>query len=75
VVPCAWLRPVWRWRVSLRWWAYALGLPALLYAVVTLALQVTGSPVDWSPALDRLPAYAGTFLFVLFLGSALEEPG
>jgi CAAX protease family protein len=71
----AWLRPVWRWRVSPRWWAYALGLPALLYALVTLALQVTGLPVDWSLALDRLPAYAGTFVFVLFLGGALEEPG
>jgi membrane protease YdiL (CAAX protease family) len=71
----AWLRPVWRWRVGLRWWVYALGLPALLYGVVTLALQVTGSPVEWSLVLDRLPAYAGTFVFVLLLGGALEEPG
>jgi membrane protease YdiL (CAAX protease family) len=71
----AWLRPAWRWRVSPRWWAYALGLPALLYAAVSLVLQVSGFPVDWSLALDRLPAYAGTFVFVLFLGGALEEPG
>jgi membrane protease YdiL (CAAX protease family) len=71
----AWLRPAWKWRVSLWWWAYALGLPALLYGAVTLVLQVTGSPVDWSLLLDRLPAYAGTFAFVLFLGGALEEPG
>jgi membrane protease YdiL (CAAX protease family) len=71
----AWLRPVWRWRVGLRWWAYALGLPALLYGVVTLALQLSGAAVDWSLALDRLPAYAGTFVFVLVLGGALEEPG
>lgn len=71
----AWLRPVWRWRVGARWWAYALGLPALLYGVVTVVLQVTGSPVEWSLVLDRLPAYAGTFVFVLLLGGALEEPG
>jgi membrane protease YdiL (CAAX protease family) len=71
----AWLRPVWTWRVSPWWWAYALGLPALLYGVVSLALQVSGSPVDWSLVLDRLPAYAGTFAFVLVLGGALEEPG
>jgi uncharacterized protein len=71
----AWLRPAWRWRVGARWWAYALGLPALLYAVVTWSLQLTGSPVDWSLGWDRLPAYAGTFVFVLFLGGGLEEPG
>src|SRR3712207_6223797 len=22
----AWIRPVWRWRVPVRWWIYALGL-------------------------------------------------
>ena len=71
----AWIRPVWRWRVPVRWWLYALGLPALLYAVVTLVLQFIGSPVDWSLAADRLPAYLSTFVFVLFLGGALEEPG
>jgi hypothetical protein len=43
--------------------------------VVSLVLQVTGAPVDWSLVLDRLPAYAGTFGFVLLLGGAVEEPG
>jgi uncharacterized protein len=71
----AWIRPVWRWRVPLRWWLYALGLPTLLFAVVTLVLQLFGLPVDWSLATDRLPAYLSTFVFVLFLGGALEEPG
>lgn len=70
-----WIRPVWHWRVPLRWWAYALGLPALLYAVISLVLQVSGSPVDWSLAFTRLPAYAATFGFVLLLGGGLEEPG
>ena len=69
------IRPVWRLRVPVRWWLYSLGLPALLYAVVTLVLQLIGSPVDWSLAVDRLPAYLSTFVFVLFLGGALEEPG
>jgi membrane protease YdiL (CAAX protease family) len=58
-----------------RWWLYALALPALLYAVISLALQLTGSPVDWSLAIDRLPSYAGTFVFVLLLGGAFEKPG
>jgi membrane protease YdiL (CAAX protease family) len=71
----AWLRPVWHWRVPVRWWLYALGLPALLFATVTFVLQATGSPVDWSLVLDRMPGYLSTFVFVLFLGGALEEPG
>ncbi|MEO6956794.1 MAG: type II CAAX endopeptidase family protein [Antricoccus sp.] len=71
----AWLRPVWHWQVRPRWWVYALGLPALLYVVVNLVLQLGGSPVDWSLALSRLPSYAGTFVFVLFLGGGMEEPG
>jgi uncharacterized protein len=71
----AWIRPVWRWRVPLRWWLYALGLPILLYAVISVVLQVTGLPVDWSLLLDRLPAYLSGFVFVLFLGGGLEEPG
>jgi hypothetical protein len=61
--------------VPLRWWAYALGLPVALYAVVSLILQVLGRPVDWGLALDRAPAYGATWLFVLVLGGGLEEPG
>ncbi|MEV0283731.1 type II CAAX endopeptidase family protein [Kribbella sp. NPDC050820] len=71
----AWLRPVLHWRVSFRWWAYALGLPALLFGLVSLVLQLIGSPVDWSLAVDRLPSYVAGFVFVLLLGGAMEEPG
>ncbi len=71
----SWLRPVWHWRVSPVWWLYALGLPAALYGVVSLVLQALGEPVDWSLGAHRLPAYATTFVFVLFLGGAMEEPG
>ncbi|MFG1813549.1 CPBP family intramembrane glutamic endopeptidase [Kribbella sp. NPDC049174] len=71
----AWLAPVLAWRVGVRWWAYALGLPILLFAVVSLALQLTGEPIEWRLAVDRLPAYAAGFLFVLVLGGAMEELG
>lgn len=69
------LRPVLAWRAPVRWWLYALGLPALLFGLVSLGLQLTGSPVDWALVLDRLPAYGAGFLFVLLLGGAMEEPG
>jgi membrane protease YdiL (CAAX protease family) len=71
----AWISPLGRWRAPARWWAFALGLPALLYSVVSLTLQLLGEPVTWSLAADRLPGYAATFLFVLVLGGAMEEPG
>lgn len=71
----AWLATILRWRVPLRWWLYALGLPAAVYAVVNVTLVVLGEPVDWSLAVERMPAYAGTFVFVLLLGGAMEEPG
>ncbi|HEX6336395.1 MAG TPA: type II CAAX endopeptidase family protein [Jiangellaceae bacterium] len=70
-----WLRPIWHLRVAPRWWLYALGLPILLFGLASLVLQLIGEPVDWSLAVDRLPQYLGTFVFVLVLGGALEEPG
>ncbi|HEX6149854.1 type II CAAX endopeptidase family protein [Nocardioides sp.] len=70
-----WTASLVRWRVGARWWVYALGLPIGLYAVVSLVLQLLGHPVDWGLAIDRAPAYAATWLFVLVLGGALEEPG
>lgn len=70
-----WARPAWHWRASPVWWLYALGLPAALYGVVSLVLQLLDEPVDWGLAPGRLPGYAVTFVFVLFLGGAMEEPG
>lgn len=70
-----WLRPVLHWRVGVIWWAYAVGLPALLFGLVSLVLQVGGSPVDWGLAVDRFPSYVVGFVFVLLIGGAIEEPG
>jgi membrane protease YdiL (CAAX protease family) len=71
----AWWRPVWRWRVGGRFYAYALGLPPLLYGLINLVLAVLGYRIDPSLFLGRLPAYLGTLAFVAILGGGLEEPG
>jgi membrane protease YdiL (CAAX protease family) len=70
-----WARQVVRWRVPLRYYAYALGLPAALFAVVNLELAVLGREVDLSLLPDRLGAYATTFLLVATIGGGFEEPG
>jgi membrane protease YdiL (CAAX protease family) len=70
-----WARQIVRWRVSPRYYAYALGLPAALFAVVNLELALLGRDVDLTLLPDRLGAYAATFLLVATIGGGLEEPG
>ena len=71
----AWARPILRWRVPLRYYVYALGIPAGLQAFANGVLVLLGEPVEPTLVAERWPAYLATFLFVLTLGGALEEPG
>lgn len=71
----AWGRAIVKWRVPVRFWFYALGLPALLLAAANLMLVAVGEPVDWSLLGSRAGPYLGTFVVTLFFLGALEEPG
>jgi membrane protease YdiL (CAAX protease family) len=70
-----WARQVVRWRVPWRYYLYALGVPALLFAAVNAELALLGQDVDLGLLGERLPAYLGSFLLVLTIGGGLEEPG
>nr|WP_300052563.1 type II CAAX endopeptidase family protein [uncultured Nocardioides sp.] len=70
-----WLRGLVTWRVGLRFYVYALGLPAMIYGVVNLALQVLGADVDWSLLPGRVPGYLFAMLVTVTLFGGLEEPG
>lgn len=70
-----WVRPILAWRVPGRYYLYALGLPAALFAFANGVLALLGEAVEPELLPGRLPAYLATFLFVLTLGGALEEPG
>jgi membrane protease YdiL (CAAX protease family) len=70
-----WARQIVKWKVPLRYYAYALGLPALLFAIVNIGLALAGQDVDLSLLGERLPAYLGTFLLVVTIGGGFEEPG
>ena len=70
-----WLRPLLRWRVPVRYWLFALGLPIALFLSVNGVLAVLGEEVH----LDRLGSAAvswiGTFVVVALIGGGQEEPG
>lgn len=71
----AWARQIVRWRVPLRYYAYALGLPAALFALVNLELVLLGKGVDVGLLPRRLGEYAATLLLVVTVGGGFEEPG
>ena len=71
----AWARQILRWRVQLRWYLYALGLPALLFAVVNGALALLGKPIDLALLGERAPSYLAGLAFITLLGGGQEEPG
>jgi len=71
----AWMRPIARWRVPVRYYIYALGLPPLLYGVIDILLALLGYDVDLSLLAERAPAYLATLGLVAVLGGGLEEPG
>jgi membrane protease YdiL (CAAX protease family) len=70
-----WLRGLLAWRVRPLFSAYALALPAAIYGLVNLALQVLGTDVDWSLLPGRVPGYLLTLGLTATLFGGLEEPG
>lgn len=71
----AWAKSILRWRVPVRYYVYALGLPVVIYGFINLILALLGLAVDPSLVAQRAPAYLTTFGFVAILGGGLEEPG
>jgi membrane protease YdiL (CAAX protease family) len=70
-----WARQIVKWRVPVRYYLYALGLPALLLVIVNLTLALAGQDIDLGLLGERAPAYLGTFLLVVTIGGGFEEPG
>ena len=70
-----WAASIVRWRVPGRYWAYALGLPALLYAAANLMLLAFGEEAAWALIGERIVPYLSTFVLTLFLLGGQEELG
>ncbi|MFD1563717.1 CPBP family intramembrane glutamic endopeptidase [Haloarchaeobius amylolyticus] len=58
-----WLSQVFKWRIGLRWWAIAIGLPLLVLAVGGSLFALAGGPID----LEALP-FPGIYLFAMAWG-------
>lgn len=70
-----WFRGAWRWRVPLRYYAFALGCPPLLVACAMAGASIVGETFDLEPAARLVPGYVATLLLVAALGGGQEEPG
>jgi uncharacterized protein len=70
-----WAQQIVKWKVPARYYLYALGLPALLFALVNIELALVGQNIDLGLLSERLAAYLGTFLLVVTIGGGFEEPG
>jgi len=70
-----WLRPLVRWRVPGRYWLYALGGPAALFALMNLELALLGEDVELSRLTSALPSYLASFVVIALIGGGQEEPG
>ncbi|WP_380676131.1 CPBP family intramembrane glutamic endopeptidase [Salinigranum sp. GCM10025319] len=71
----AWARQIVRWRVAPRWYVAALVLPLLVVGLASVGLALLGTDVDLSLLSERLPAVAGSYVTVAFVGGGNEEPG
>jgi uncharacterized protein len=70
-----WLRKIIRWRVPVRFYAYALGLPVLIMIVMNAMLAALGQQPDVSLLPGRIPAYVQTILITAVIFGGQEEPG
>ena len=70
-----WLRDTVRFRVSARWYAAALLVPAALVAVVSAAYAALGNPVGLGLLPGRAGAYAAAIASTALLGGGQEEFG
>jgi uncharacterized protein len=71
----SWFRSLWRVRVPLRFYAYAIGLPIALFGSMNLVLAALGEPVHLDRAGEAALSFLGTFLVVGLIGGGQEEPG
>ncbi len=64
-----------RWRVALKWYAWALLVPIVLFYISYLAYRGAGGQVADTGVVPPAYAYPVLLIYVFFLGGGQEEPG
>jgi membrane protease YdiL (CAAX protease family) len=59
-----WIGQFFRWRIGIKWWVLAFGLPLVILSVGVILFVAFGGPID----LSSLP-FPGVYLFVLAWGT------
>lgn len=70
-----WIRGMLRWRVPLRWYAFALLVPAVVVAVVSVAFVALGGELDTGLLGERLAVYLPMLVVMTLLAGGNEEWG
>lgn len=71
----AWIRDIARWRLPVRWYLAALGLPVLFVLAETVVYATLIGTVEPATLPRRVAVWGGAFLFALVLSGGNEEPG
>ncbi|MDY7082043.1 MAG: type II CAAX endopeptidase family protein [Halobacteria archaeon] len=60
----AWVSQFFKWRVGVKWWALAIGLPLLILAVGSVLFALAGGPIN----LSSFP-FVGIYVFAMVWGT------
>lgn len=73
--PWDWFKSLWRWRVALPFWAFALLFPIAMALAASAIFGVSGGQTDWADAAARLALWPVAFATVTLVGGGNEELG
>ena len=70
-----WARGIVHWRVRPRWYAAAIGIPAVIALGSGVVASFLGAPIDFETFSPALPAVAFGIVLATFIGGGQEELG
>lgn len=70
-----WIQGMLHWRVPGRWYGFALGIPILIVAIVSVAFVVVGEDLEADLLGERIASYLPMLVFLSVAGGGNEEWG